>query len=96
EALMVHRYSGSSFVRDVLIISTSYFSFAVFVFYLSSLVPVRSVVSKEILLGAVLFFFGESLNHYHHIILAGLRKDGSKEYKASLFQYIWCPHYVST
>ncbi|OAD69985.1 hypothetical protein PHYBLDRAFT_149151 [Phycomyces blakesleeanus NRRL 1555(-)] len=39
EALMVHRYSGSSFVRDVLIISTSYFSFAVFVFYLSSLVP---------------------------------------------------------
>jgi hypothetical protein len=32
-------------------------------------------------LGMALFFLGEGLNHYHHLILANLRKDGAKAYK---------------
>ncbi|KAI9023828.1 3-oxo-5-alpha-steroid 4-dehydrogenase-domain-containing protein [Phycomyces nitens] len=97
EATMLHHYSGTSFIRDVLIISTSYLSFTLAVFYFSTLVPVRNRVSNEVLFGVILFFFGEGLNHYHHRILADLRKDGSKEYKIprkGLFQYLWCPHYL--
>ncbi|KAK4511627.1 Chitin synthase, class 1 [Mucor velutinosus] len=54
--------------------------------------------SKLALLGVVMFTVGEYTNFYHHLLLRNLRKNESKEYKipsGGLFEYVWCPHYLS-
>ncbi|CAO3613135.1 unnamed protein product [Cunninghamella blakesleeana] len=97
EVLFVHRYSGQSVLQHVLIISSSYAGFSISQLYFTSLVPTHLINKTEINLGILLFFIGEGINYYHHIILSNLRNEGSKEYKIptdGLFQYIWCPHYL--
>jgi very-long-chain enoyl-CoA reductase len=59
---------------------------------------IRQVNQTVFWLGFILFFIGEYINYYHHLILSQLRQDGSKKYKipmGGLFEYMWCPHYVS-
>ncbi|ORZ13629.1 3-oxo-5-alpha-steroid 4-dehydrogenase-domain-containing protein [Absidia repens] len=97
EVLCVHRYSGHAILKDNIVIACSYAGFSLTQLYFTSLVPPSETHRKEIMLGVILFFVGEGLNHYHHLILANLRKDGAKEYKipsGGLFDYIWCPHYL--
>ncbi|CAO3597655.1 unnamed protein product [Absidia cylindrospora] len=97
EVLCVHRYSGQAFLKDNIVIACSYAGFSLTQLHYTSLVPPSETHHNEIMLGIILFFIGEGLNHYHHLILANLRKDGAKEYKipcGGLFDYIWCPHYL--
>ncbi|KAI8098749.1 3-oxo-5-alpha-steroid 4-dehydrogenase-domain-containing protein [Halteromyces radiatus] len=97
EVLFIHHYSGQSLFKDNITIACSYAGFSIIQLYFTSSVPKSRVNQFEILCGTLLYFFGEGLNHYHHLILADLRKDGSKEYKipqGGLFNFIWCPHYL--
>ncbi|KAI7862239.1 3-oxo-5-alpha-steroid 4-dehydrogenase-domain-containing protein [Spinellus fusiger] len=96
EVLSVHRYSGNSSLLDAMIISTGYLLLSTQVLYWVYQVPVESIVPSQVMTGFLLFLLGEGINYYHHLLLANLRKDGSKEYKIptqGLFHYLWCPHY---
>ncbi|KAI7900255.1 3-oxo-5-alpha-steroid 4-dehydrogenase-domain-containing protein [Cokeromyces recurvatus] len=95
EVLFIHKYSGKSNLFHNILISLSYATFAILIYFLS----IQTIQYNLILtiLGVILFFTGEAINFYHHCILRDLRKDGSKGYKIphrGLFKYIWCPHYV--
>ncbi|KAI9475701.1 MAG: 3-oxo-5-alpha-steroid 4-dehydrogenase-domain-containing protein [Benjaminiella poitrasii] len=95
EVIFVHRYSGMSNLSDNILISVSYISFAFLMYFLSSQVTQYNIILT--IIGVILFFTGESVNLYHHLILRNLRKDGSKDYKIphrGLFKYLWCPHYT--
>ncbi|KAI8334061.1 hypothetical protein BD560DRAFT_340867, partial [Blakeslea trispora] len=97
EVLFVHRYSGYSKLYDNVTISISYTVFAISVYAFSRQVPQKNHSLNQ--LGIILFFVGESLNLYHHWILRSLRKPGQTVYKipeGGLFNYVWCPHYVSS
>ncbi|KAI8340308.1 3-oxo-5-alpha-steroid 4-dehydrogenase-domain-containing protein [Chlamydoabsidia padenii] len=97
EVLWVHRYSGHAILKDNIVIGISYAGFSITQLYFTAMVPSSETNVYEIGLGMTLFFLGEGLNHYHHLILADLRKDGIKEYKiprGGLFEYVWCPHYL--
>ncbi|SAM04132.1 hypothetical protein [Absidia glauca] len=97
EVLCVHRYSGQAILKDNIVIACSYAGFSITQLYFTSKVPSSATSSYEMGLGMALFFLGEGLNHYHHLILANLRKDGAKAYKipqGGLFDYVWCPHYL--
>lgn len=61
------------------LISAAYAGFAVIFYNFSAQVPQTNMTMS--VLGVVLFFIGEYINFYHHLILRDLRKGGSKEYK---------------
>lgn len=61
-------------IKDVLLISTCYTLHSVALVYLTARVPMDHIVRKQITFGISFFIFGEIMNHYHHRILAGLRK----------------------
>lgn len=77
--MCVHQYSGASKLLDNVTISAGYVGYLFFVRFFSA--RVREVSPAIFWFGFVLFFVGESVNYYHHIILSRLRADGSKEYK---------------
>ena len=77
----MHQYSGSSVLVDSMLISISYFSFALTQWYFATRVPYSQVNLHQLYLGAALFVLGEGINFYHHRLLARLRKDGNKAYK---------------
>lgn len=53
--------------------------------YLTARVPVDHIVRKQVTFGATFFIVGEIMNHYHHRILAGLRKEKDDvRYKVSI------------
>ena len=62
-----------------------------------SLVDELSSNHIAITAGIVLWILGESINFYHHAILANLRPSGTSGYvipSGGLFHYIVCPHYL--
>ncbi|KAI9317438.1 3-oxo-5-alpha-steroid 4-dehydrogenase [Dichotomocladium elegans] len=67
--------------------------------YLVSQVPDAAISQSQVILGSVIFFAAEASNHYHHLILAGLRaKKDDVRYRVpddGLFKLVWCPHYLS-
>ncbi|CDH50177.1 predicted protein [Lichtheimia corymbifera JMRC:FSU:9682] len=75
EVLFLHKYSGSALIKDTLLISTCYAVHAVGLVYLTARVPVDRIVRKQVTFGTTFFIVGETMNHYHHRILAGLRKE---------------------
>ncbi|KAF7723899.1 hypothetical protein EC973_001522 [Apophysomyces ossiformis] len=82
EVLWVHKYSGVTMVRDVMMIASSYTVFGLITTYLSAQVPMMQWSRTETIFGTALFILGEGINHYHHLVLADLRTDASiKSYK---------------
>ena len=47
---------------------------AVVLVYFTARVPLDYIVRKQVTFGITFFIAGEIMNHYHHRILAGLRK----------------------
>ncbi|KAG2216462.1 hypothetical protein INT45_006533 [Circinella minor] len=94
----VHKYSGSTAVRDTCLISTAYIGLTVIFIYLATQVPFSMIDKGQIRFGTLLFFMGEIINFYHHYILSNLRKSnhdsGYKIPKGGLFKFVWCPHYL--
>ncbi|ORY94992.1 hypothetical protein BCR43DRAFT_416335, partial [Syncephalastrum racemosum] len=96
EVIYVHKYSGSTRIGDVSLISIGYAAYAVAMFELAASVPANSCALDQVVLGITLFSIGQLTNYYHHLLLSKLRHHGSKEYKIprdGLFCYVWCPHY---
>ncbi|KAI7887078.1 hypothetical protein K492DRAFT_111934, partial [Lichtheimia hyalospora FSU 10163] len=97
EVLFLHKYSGSALIKDVLVISTCYTVHAMALVYFTARVPLDYIVRKQVTFGITFFIAGEIMNHYHHRILAGLRKHKDDvRYKVpeqGLFPWLWCPHY---
>ncbi|KAL1828095.1 hypothetical protein DCAR_0207297 [Daucus carota subsp. sativus] len=98
EVLFIHKYSGSMPLDTVIIISGSYFLFAVSVIYSQHL----AAEFKEPIIdlkhaGTATFLVGITGNFYHHYLLSKLRKEGEKQYKipqGGLFHLVICPHYL--
>ncbi|KAI8143683.1 3-oxo-5-alpha-steroid 4-dehydrogenase-domain-containing protein [Fennellomyces sp. T-0311] len=98
EVLSIHRYSGHTSVIDACMISTAYASLTGILVFLATQVPLDMISQRQMILGLCFFLAGEILNHYHHRVLANLRKSkGDTTYKipeGGLFELVWCPHYL--
>lgn len=98
ESVWVHKYSGKISLLTLLLITYFYSAIAYIVFTWIALTPqelVEKIPTFSYVLGIVLFVIGQTLNFYHHVLLANLRKD-SREYKipeAGFFKRTFCPHY---
>lgn len=96
--LFIHKYSGSMPLDTVVIISCSYFSYAVSTAYSQHLTagfPEPMIDLKYA--GTAMFLVGIIGNFYHHYLLSKLRKEGEKQYKiphGGLFDLVICPHYL--
>lgn len=98
QVLFIHKYSGTMPIDTVIIISGSYFLFAVSVSYSQHLTtgfPDPMIDLKYA--GTAMFLVGIIGNFYHHYLLSKLRKEGEKQYKiprGGLFDLVVCPHYL--
>lgn len=104
EALFLHKYSKKMLLLPVIEISMFYCLGAVIQHYWCNIYTHGLFADKlssnymAIMVGILVYVIGESLNFYHHSILANLRPAGtSTGYAiphAGLFHYVVCPHYL--
>ncbi|KAL1828096.1 hypothetical protein DCAR_0207298 [Daucus carota subsp. sativus] len=98
EVLCIHKFSGSMPIDTVIIISSSYFLFAVSVIYSQHLAEeFKEPIIDLKYAGTATFLVGITGNFYHHYLLSKLRKEGEKQYKiphGGLFDLVICPHYL--
>lgn len=93
EVLVVHKYSGPIGVATVVQITAGYTAVAVYSAYLLPFVPIQ--VDAFMIVGVVLFTFGQVFNFYHHKLLAKLRESESGYFipHGAFFEKVSCPHY---
>lgn len=101
EILFVHKYSRPMGFGTVLLIGSLYGSIGWTAGTLHSLVSKEvgesSGVIPFLVIGGIVFAIGQAINLYHHVLLAGLRKEGSTAYivpDGGLFSKVVCPHYL--
>lgn len=93
EVLFVHKYSGPIGLATTIQITFSYCFVSIFA---ASLLPwALPEIDALMLIGIVLFVLGQSLNFYHHKLLADLRESYTEYFipKGALFEKVACPHY---
>ncbi|CAH3151198.1 unnamed protein product [Pocillopora meandrina] len=104
EALFIHKYSKNMLLLPVIEIAMFYCLGAVTQHYWCNIYthgPLADKLSSNyvaLVVGIPVFVIGESLNFYHHHILANLRPAGTLTGyvvpHAGLFHYLVCPHYL--
>lgn len=99
QCLFVHKFSGSTVLKDAISISAGYFFYVVTYIYIQLLSSSLPAPSPDLMyLGLALFTIGLTGNAYYHWLLANLRKPGdTKKYvipTGGLFDELVCPHYA--
>eukprot|EP00252_Welwitschia_mirabilis_P005556 TRINITY_DN1601_c0_g1_i1.p1 TRINITY_DN1601_c0_g1~~TRINITY_DN1601_c0_g1_i1.p1 ORF type:complete len:304 (+),score=19.32 TRINITY_DN1601_c0_g1_i1:66-977(+) len=98
EVVFLHRYSGFMALRECVVISSSYLLSSANLLYAQQLSEAAAPPQTDLrLLGFGLYLVGLAGNFYHHSLLAGLRKEGQKQYvmpRGGLFDFVVCPHYL--
>jgi len=98
EVLFLHKYSGTMDLAEAAgIISVSYSVNTLTICTWTADVP-DDLVNPNILLPAVILFFaGQTINFYHHFLLASLRTGTIKKYvvpQGGLFRFVSSPHFL--
>eukprot|EP00252_Welwitschia_mirabilis_P005557 TRINITY_DN1601_c0_g1_i2.p1 TRINITY_DN1601_c0_g1~~TRINITY_DN1601_c0_g1_i2.p1 ORF type:complete len:333 (+),score=19.61 TRINITY_DN1601_c0_g1_i2:66-1064(+) len=98
QVVFLHRYSGFMALRECVVISSSYLLSSANLLYAQQLSEAAAPPQTDLrLLGFGLYLVGLAGNFYHHSLLAGLRKEGQKQYvmpRGGLFDFVVCPHYL--
>lgn len=101
EVLFVHVYSGTMDLAEAAsVISISYTLNAYLINMWTAVLPLEHINDALFVPGAALFVIGQSMNFYHHVLLARLRTAGSggstKKYvvpEGGFFYLVTCPHF---
>ena len=97
ECFFLHNYSGTMPLLSSLMITIFYSIVTWASVHYSAVVPTSTLNDHLLLAGRIAFTVGQLGNFYHHLLLAGLRKGGSKAYAVpygGLFEYVAAPHYL--
>ncbi len=93
EVLVVHKYSGPIGVASVVQITGGYTAVSIYSAYLLPFIPFQ--IDAVMVMGVILFTFGQIFNFYHHKLLANLRESESGYFipRGGFFEKVTCPHY---